>query len=253
MKISIKHPRTSLLLVLAIGAFAILGTGALFLTSGSEVGATGNDRYNKQALTSSSTFKYDIATYRRYGSLSSRVAADTGIEVHPENARLTGTVTVDDDGNFLASSSEVRAQNGDLWYTTVVQADGTSSTTNHRSGETTTEVLPASMLAMDPNLALSGLDDKLTDQGWSKTRTDEFNGRAVNVYEITASAEGRTPAGSSGVQLPQVEDLSPASFKQRVLVSSDLDMVLKHSRWSVDADGNEVLVEQTEILKSKVE
>ena len=198
MKISSNNARTSLLLVLAIGAFAILGAGALFLTSGSEVGATGNDHYNKQALTSSSTFKYDIATYRRYGSLSSRVAADTSIEVHPENARLTGSVTVDDDGNFLESSSEVRAQNGDLWYTTVVQADGTSSTTNHRSGKTTTEVLPASMLAMDPNSALSGLDGKLTDQGWSKTRTDEFNGRAVNVYEITASAEGRTPAGSLG-------------------------------------------------------
>ncbi|MCE2502328.1 MAG: hypothetical protein J4G13_15955 [Dehalococcoidia bacterium] len=253
MKISIKHARTSLLLVLAIGAFALLGIGVLLLTSESEVAATGNDHYNKESLTSGNAFKYDIARYRRYGSLSSRVAADPSIEVHPENARLTGSVTVDDDGNFLGGNSEVRAQNGDLWYTTVVQADGTSSTTNHRSGKTTTEVLPASMLVMDPNSALSGLDDKLTDDGWSKTRTDEFNGRAVNVYEITTSAEGRTPAGSSGVQLPHVEDLDPASFKQRVLVSSDLDMVLKHARWSVDADGNEVLVEQTTIHKSKVE
>ena len=106
---------------------------------------------------------------------------------------------------------------------------------------------------MDPDAALSRLDGKFADDGWSKTRTDEFNGRAVNVYEITTSAEGRTPAGSSGVQLPHVEDLDPASFKQRVLVSSDLDMVLKHSRWSVDTDGNEVLIEETAILKSKVE
>lgn len=254
MNISIGHRRVPLLpMVLALGTISLVAYGIILMMGVGQAGAATKESYNQEDLSSDKTFKYEIAKYKRFGNLSTTIESDVNVEVYPENARTVGWMSVDTNGDFSEAQSEVRSGSGELWYSTVIRADGTSTTTNHRNGRIITESLPASMLVADRDATAPSVGDKLVAGGWTKTGTDEFNGKQVDVYGITISAEGRTPADESAIQLPYLEDLDPASFKQQSLVSSELNMVLKHSRWSVDEDGNEVLVEETEILKSKVE
>ena len=114
-----------------------------------------------------------------------------------------------------------------------------------------TRSMPASSLVFRENGDKPSVVDLLEGWGWSRAGSGTFNGQAVEIYEITTSAEGRVPA--SGIELPYVEDLNPVSFKERAMVSTTLNFVLKRERWSVDADGEAVLIESNEILKAKVE
>ena len=249
MKISANYIRARLMFALAAGSLVVLGI--VILSGGGGVDAGSPAPYNQDEMGAGKTFRYEISKYRRFGSLAGQIAADSSIDVHPENARLAGFVVAGSDGGFSSGGSTVHDQYDTPWYTTEVDADGTATITNHRNGAIKTEVLPASALVARTGEDVSSLGEMLVDWGWSRNGSDTFNGHSVEIYEITTSAEGREPA--SGIQLPYVEDLNPVSFKDKVMVSSTLNMVLKHDRWSINADNDSTLIETTEILKAKVE
>ena len=249
MKISINHTRVRLLFALVVVALAVLGI--VILSGGREVDAGSAAPYNQEEMGADKTFRYEISTYRRFSILAAQIAADPSIDVHPEYARLAGFTVADSDGEFSSGRSTVHDQNRTPWYTTDVGSDGTATVTNHRNATIKTEILPASALEFREREGVPAVGQLLEDGGWTRNGSDTFNGQPVEIHEITFSAEGREPA--SGIELPYVEDLNPVAFKERVMVSSALNLVLKHDRWSVNSDNESVLIETTEILKAKVE
>ena len=247
MQILTNRARAGFTLLLIVGVVSVLGAVVLS-ARGADAGT--DAPYSQEEMAADKTFRYEVSTYHRFGPLAAQIAGDSGIDVHPEHARLSGYVVADSNGNFSSSQSKVHDQNQTAWYTTEVDSDGNATVTNHRSGAVKTEVMPASALWFRAD-EVPPLGETLETSGWTRNGTDTFNGQAVEVYEITLSAEGREPA--SGIELPYVEDLEPVAFKERVMVSSALNFVLKHDRWSVDADNESVLIETTEILKAQVE
>ena len=223
--------------------------GVVVLATG-ELDADTDAPYSQEELAADQTFRYEVATYRRFGPLAAQIAGDSRIDVHPEHARLSGYVVADSNGNFSSSQSTVHDENRTAWYTTEVDSDGNATVTNHRSSAVKTEVMPAAALRFRADHEAPPLGETLEASGWTRNGSDTFNGQAVEVYEITLSAEEREPA--SGIELPYVEDLEPVAFKERMMVSSALNLVLKHDRWSVDSGNESVLIETTEILKAKV-
>lgn len=239
--------RAVLALFLVAGLAGVAGV-ALFSTGG--VDANAEVSYNQRDMDADTTFEYEVVTYHRHGPLAAQIGGDTAIDVHPEHARLTGYVIVDSDENFSSSRSMVHDHNQSAWYTTEVDSQGNATVTHHRSGAVIQEVIDPSALLFGSGDAPK-LDDMLEDLGWIRNGSGTFNGQPVDIYEIAYLAEDRDPV--SGIELPYVEDLDPVSFKEQAMVSTTLNLVLKHDHWAVDADGEIVLIETMEIHKSKVE
>lgn len=82
--------------------------------------------------------------------------------------------------------------------------------------------------------------------------TTEFNGRQVEEYESVVPSQSRHLNGD-GIQLPYIEDLGIVSLRVNVLIDPSLNMLLQSSRWAIDENGHETLIESMQVLKSKVD
>jgi len=240
--------RAGFVFLLMAGVVSALGVVVL---STKGVDAVTDAPYNRESMTANKTFEYEISTYHRFGPLATQIAGDLGIDVHPEHARLVGSMVADSDGEFGGSESKVYDQDQTIWHTIAIDADGNATTTNHRNGDVNTEILPASELRFKSGQEVDPLGETFEADGWTRGENGTFNGQPVEIYEILLPAGEREPA--SGIELPYVDDLQPVSFKERVMVSPTLNLVLKYDRWSVGPDNSSVLVETMEILKAKVE
>ena len=56
----------------------------------------------------------------------------------------------------------------------------------------------------------------------------------------------------SGIRLPYTDDLDLASFEAEALIDTELNMLLKLTRWAVLNDDSKVVIETMSVMKSKV-
>ena len=95
--------------------------------------------------------------------------------------------------------------------------------------------------------------DQHEDLGWTMAGSTSFNGRDVVIYRIATALPEQSTTRGSGIRLPHTDDLELASFEAEALIDTQLNMVLKFTRWAVLKDDSKVIMETFSVMKSKVE
>ena len=215
--------------------------------------ATADDKYSVSPPSSGATQVSVVVQYKRQGAVKAQIDSDVNTPFHPETATISTTVSVGDDGNLGSITQSVRDGTGQLWSSSQTDRSGATTTTNHRNNTTQTNNAPRQAPVLDDPSDNPSLADVYEDLGWTMAGSTSFNGRDVTIYRIATALPERSTNRRTGIRLPYTDDLDLASFEAEVFIDTELNMVLKLTRWAVLGDGSKVIVETKSVMKSKVE
>ena len=244
--------RNAFLVLGIIGVVAALAVMPMFSHEpAAQAGA--DDKYGVAAPAAGKVLVAEVVHFKRQGPLKSAMESDAGTVFHPETATLSTTITVGDDGNVGSISRSVRDAGGTVWSSAETDSSGRTTRTNHRNNVTETKDADPSSLVLDDPTNNPSLTDVYEDLGWSASGSTTFNGRNVDIYRIATSVPEPPDNPGVGIRLPYTDDLDLASFESEALIDTELNMLLKFTRWAVLSDGSKVVIETRSVMKSKVE
>ena len=247
-----KYWRNALLLLGITAVVAALAVMPMF-SHDPAAHATADNKYSVSPPSAGKVLVSEVVKYKRQGPVKAQIDSDTNTVFHPETATLSTTISVGDDGNLGSVTHTVRDDAGRLWSSSQTDSSGTTITRNHRNNLTETRDFPPEFLALDDPSDNPSWADVYEGLGWTREENTSFNGRDVRVYRTATSAPEQLTDQGSGIRLPYTDDLDPASFEVEVFIDTELNMVLKLTRWAVLGDGSKVIIENMSVMKSKVE
>ena len=161
--------------------------------------------------------------------LSYTVAPDTSI------SEVSVSITSKDE------ASEYRLDlSGDRYMIT----DLVNGTTSDGPTVSTSSLTPPGRVS-----AVSNLPAVLEQAGYSLISTIPWNGRSVDVYEVTGSIVGQLqrPESNGPIGLPVIYDLAPSQQRAGIYVDTAAGVAIRSYRYAIDTDGNETLIESFEV------
>ena len=216
------------------------------------VQATADDKYSVASPSAGKDLVSEVVKYKRQGPVKAQIDSDANTVFHPETATLSTTISVGDDGNLGSIAQDVRDANGQLWFSSKTNSSGTTTRTNHQNDTSETKNSPPELLVLDDPTDNPSLVDLYEYLGWTAAESTSFNGRTVAIYRVATPLSEPSQTRGSGIRLPYTDDLDLASFEAEALIDTELNMLLKLTRWAVLNDDSKVVIETMSVMKSKV-
>ena len=247
-----KYWRNTLLLLGITAVVAVLAVMPMF-SHEPATHAIADSKYSVSPPSAGKVLVAEVVKYKRQGPVKAQIDSDTNTLFHPENATISTTISVGDDGNLSSATQSVRDAHGQLWFSSQTDSSGTMTETNHRNGTSKTKKVPPELLVLHDPTDNPSWADQYEDLGWTMAGSTSFNGRNVAIYRIATALPEQSTTRGSGIRLPHTDDLELASFESEALIDTQLNIVLKFTRWAVLKDDSKVIMETWSVMKSKVE
>jgi hypothetical protein len=153
-------------------------------------------------------------------------------------------------GRYVNIVETISDADGNVLYTLRSPEGDRFAIEDHRANS----VVPGPAIPQHPIEPGSvGLVSRPDWTGWDELGRGRFNGRDITRLSRTAIFTADISAPTSGTRLPVLFDLEPVAERVELQVDDQTGSALTFSRYIIEGDGREVLVERMETLINRKE